>query len=138
MNQYEKINYVEFPSRDLSLTKRFFSKAFQWSFEDYGPESTAFLGAGLDGGFYAADQVPTPASGAALIVFYSEDLDATQSKVEAAGGTIVKATFAFPCGRRFHFAEPSGNEFSAWSDRALYVISKPKIVTSSCWSGICV
>jgi len=25
--------------------------------------------------------------------------------------------FDFPGGRRFHFIEPSGNEFAVWSDR---------------------
>lgn len=28
MNQHEKINYVEFPSRNLALSKAFFEKAF--------------------------------------------------------------------------------------------------------------
>ena len=38
------------------------------------------------------------------------------AKVEAAGGSVVKPTFPFPGGRRFHFADPSGNEFGVWSD----------------------
>lgn len=42
MNHHEKINYVEFSSRDLSSTKHFFSQALGWSFEDFGPEYTAF------------------------------------------------------------------------------------------------
>jgi hypothetical protein len=37
-------------------------------------------------------------------------------KVEAAGGEILQPIYAFPGGRRFHFAEPSGNEFAVWSD----------------------
>ena len=42
MNKHEKINYVEFPSKNLEKTKIFFTKAFGWSFIDYGPEYTAF------------------------------------------------------------------------------------------------
>lgn len=38
----EKINYLEFPSRDLAKTKAFFSTVFNWTFTDYGPEYTAF------------------------------------------------------------------------------------------------
>ncbi|MDZ7645223.1 MAG: hypothetical protein U5K76_14090 [Woeseiaceae bacterium] len=55
-------------------------------------------------------------NGSALVIFYSSDLEATQEKVEKAGGRIVQPIFAFPGGRRFHFLEPSGNEFSVWSD----------------------
>lgn len=32
------------------------------------------------------------------------------------GGKIVKDTFDFPGGRRFHFTDPSGNEFAVWSE----------------------
>jgi len=49
MNVHEKINYVEFPAKDLPATKAFFKKAFGWSFEDYGPDYTAFSNQGLDG-----------------------------------------------------------------------------------------
>ena len=48
--------------------------------------------------------------------FYGDRLEETQSKVEKAGGRIVKPIFAFPGGRRFHFAEPSGNEFGVWGE----------------------
>lgn len=117
MNEHEKINYVEFPAKDIPATKRFFSEVFSWSFQDYGPEYSAFSDQGIDGGFYQADLSSSTSNGAALIVFYSEDLEATQLKIEKAGGKIVKPIFAFPGGRRFHFLEPSGNEFAVWSDK---------------------
>ncbi|TLD70799.1 VOC family protein [Phragmitibacter flavus] len=117
MNNHEKINYVELPSRDLEQTKKFFIEAFGWSFEDYGPAYCAFSDQGLDGGFFQSDQASTTTTGAALIVFYSERLEETQAKVEAAGGTIIKPIFSFPGGRRFHFTEPSQNEFAVWSDK---------------------
>ncbi len=118
MSQHAKINYVEFPARDLEATKQFFSRAFGWSFVDYGPEYCAFSDAGLDGGFYQSALAASTATGSALIVLYSEDLEATQARIEAAGGQIVKAIFEFPGGRRFHFSEPSGNEFAVWSERS--------------------
>ena len=46
----------------------------------------------------------------------SEDPTATVSAGVAAGGRIVKPTFSFPGGRRFHFADPSNNELSVWSE----------------------
>jgi predicted enzyme related to lactoylglutathione lyase len=116
MNEHEKLNYVEFASADLQATKAFFEKAFNWSFVDYGPEYTAFSGQGLDGGFFKADLCSSTAHGAALLVFYSKDLEGTLAKVSKAGGTIVKPIFDFPGGRRFHFTEPSGNELAVWSD----------------------
>ena len=116
MLQHEKLNYVEFPAKDLEQTKSFFENAFNWSFVDYGPDYTAFSNQGLDGGFFKADTSSLTENGAALLVFYSADLEATQQKVAGAGGTIVKPIFSFPGGRRFHFTEPSGNEFAVWSD----------------------
>lgn len=116
MPVHEKLDYVEFPARDLVQTKRFFEQAFAWSFTDYGPDYTAFSGQGLDGGFFRADLQARCEQGSALLVFYSENLEQTQDKVIAAGGSIVKSVFSFPGGRRFHFAEPSGNEFAVWSE----------------------
>lgn len=116
MFQNEKFNYVEFAASDLSSTKAFFEKAFGWSFVDYGPEYTAFSDQGLDGGFFKADLCSTTANGAALLVFYSNNLENTLSKIIEADGKIIKPIFDFPGGRRFHFTEPSGNEFAVWSD----------------------
>lgn len=118
MPAHEKINYVEYPARNLEATKAFFTTAFGWAFEDYGPDYAAFSGQGLDGGFFRADMAARADQGSALIVFYSERLEETLAKVEAAGGTVVKPIFEFPGGRRFHFTEPSGNEFAVWSHPA--------------------
>ena len=115
----EKIDYVEFPARNITATKTFFTRVFGWSFEDYGPEYTAFTDEGLNGGFFKADQASLTANGAALIVFYSQNLEATMAKIEQAGGKIVKPIFEFPGGRRLHFTEPSGNEFAVWSDQGM-------------------
>jgi uncharacterized protein len=118
MLEHEKINYVEFPARNLKATKAFFEAAFGWSFVDYGPDYVAFSDQGLDGGFFKSDLAASTARGSALIVVYSERLEETQSKVERAGGRILKPIYAFPGGRRFHFAEPSGNEFAVWGEPA--------------------
>ena len=116
MHEHEKINYVEFPSKDLAATKTFFTTVFGWSFTDYGPDYTAFSNEGIDGGFFKSDQTVSTDNGSALIVFYSKDLEQTQAKIEAAGGSIIKPIFSFPGGRRFHFADPNGNEYAVWSD----------------------
>jgi hypothetical protein len=66
--------------------------------------------------FYQADLKTREADGGALLIFYSNDLEGSYKKVEQAGGKITKQIFSFPGGRRFHFHEPSGNEFAVWSD----------------------
>jgi len=55
MNKHETINYIEFPSKDLEKTKRFFKDVFGWSFQDFGESYTAFSDQGLDGGFYQSE-----------------------------------------------------------------------------------
>ena len=55
-------------------------------------------------------------SGSPLIVLYSSDLEETKKAVEASGGEIVKEIFIFPGGRRFHFADTTGNEYAVWSE----------------------
>jgi predicted enzyme related to lactoylglutathione lyase len=118
MRQHEKINYVEYPSRDIQATRQFFQQAFGWTFEDYGPDYIAFANQGLDGGFFRADAAARTDNGSALIVFYSADLSATLEKVRAADAEVIKPIFSFPGGRRFHFLEPGGNEFAVWSEPA--------------------
>lgn len=116
MPTHEKINYVEYPARDLGATKRFFQEAFGWVFEDYGPDYVAFSDQGLDGGFFKSELAARTSEGSALVILYSNHLEDTLAKVVAAGGEVVKPIFSFPGGRRFHFTEPSGNELAVWSE----------------------
>ncbi len=116
MNIHEKINYVEFPAKDINSVKEFFTAAFDWTFTDYGPDYTAFENQGLDGGFFTSDLTTSTKDGSALIVFYSNTLEKTQAKIDKAGGTIIQEIFTFPGGRRFHFTDPNGNEYAVWSD----------------------
>jgi predicted enzyme related to lactoylglutathione lyase len=88
---------------------------FDWEFVDYGPEYTAFSNAGIDGGFFKSGLNVSTDTGSVLIVFYSDALEQTLKKITAAGGSVVKPIFEFPGGRRFHFADPNGNEFAVWS-----------------------
>ena len=92
--KHEKINYVEFPAKDIERTKAFFAAAFGWSFVDYGPDYAAFSDQGLDGGFYRSGLQATTDRGSALIVLYSDRLEETQAKVEHAGGKIARRIFS--------------------------------------------
>lgn len=109
------MSYIEMPSKDLAVTKAFYTAAFAWRFEDYGDTYCAILNAGVDGGFYLAETAMQSANGSALIVLYSDDLPAVQNKILAAGGKVTVETFAFPGGCRFHFTDPCGNELAVWA-----------------------
>ena len=53
---------------------------------------------------------------APLIVLKSDDLEAALAHIEACGGRISQAIYAFPGGRRFEFVEPSGIAMAVWSE----------------------
>ena len=109
MREDGKLDYLELRGGDLAATKGFYAKAFGWSFTDYGPEYAAF-DQGLEGGFFqGGDTQPLP-------VLYAKDLEAMVDKVKAAGGKVLRPIFAFPGGRRFHFADPASNELAVWSE----------------------
>ncbi|MEX2363909.1 MAG: VOC family protein, partial [Balneolaceae bacterium] len=104
------------PAKDMDATKAFFSTVFGWRFVDYGPDYIAVQDAGLDAGFYRSELTARTDDGSALVILYSSDLGKTADDVEKGGGSIIKPTFSFPGGRRFHFSDPNGNEFAVWSD----------------------
>ena len=109
-----RMDYIEFPAADIAAVKGFYTSVFGWVFTDYGPDYTSFSDGRLSGGFYRAAGVH---GGAPLVVIFATELEAMESKVKKAGAKIVKETFSFPGGRRFHFADPCGNELAVWSDR---------------------
>lgn len=113
MHTHHAIDYIELTVRDLAAAKRFYQGAFGWVFNDYGPEYAGIQGEGRElGGLH---QTADLRQGGPLVILYSTDLDASVAAVKAAGGKIVAAPYDFPGGRRFHFADPSGNELAVWS-----------------------
>lgn len=128
MRETGKINYVEIPTTDIQLSKKFFSAAFGWSFVDYGPDYVAIENAGLDGGFYTSKQPAITQNGSVLVVLYSNDLEETLNKVVSEGGKIVQDIFSFPGGRRFHFNDLTGNEFAVWSELNNYGLKVHRLV----------
>lgn len=109
-----RVDYVEIPVVDVGKAKQFYQKVFEWEFTDYGPDYTSFADGRLSGGLR---KVERQAGSGILVVFYARDLNAMHARVTQAGGRIVQETHEFPGGRRFHFADPSGNELAVWSDR---------------------
>ncbi len=108
-----RIDYIELGVPDLEKAKRFYEAVFGWTFTDYGPDYTSFADGRLAGGFFKAEAAQP---GGALVIIYAVDLEQVEEDVVAHGGTIVKETFDFPGGRRFHFRDPSGYELAVWSE----------------------
>ncbi len=109
-----RIDYVEFSTSNMEESKRFYSNVFGWTFTDYGPDYASFSDGRLSGGLTLVADVT---AGGPLVVVYAADLESLVSQVKKSGGRIVREVFEFPGGRRFHFADPSGNELAAWSDQ---------------------
>lgn len=107
------INYIELHVSGVPAAKKFYGDAFDWEFQDYGPDYAAFSRAGVDGGLTSGE---SSTSGAPLVILYASKLEEAQARVEKAGGKIVKPIFSFPGGRRFHFKDPAGNELAIWGE----------------------
>jgi len=105
-----RLNYLELPVADTARAKAFYAAAFGWAFADFGPTYAATTSGDTDLGFQADASEKTAA---ALPVIEVDDLEAAEEAIWSAGGTITKATFAFPGGRRFHFRDVDGHELAA-------------------------
>lgn len=104
-----KIAYLELPAQNIAASKSFYSNLFGWTFQDWGPTYAAFSESGTEGGLNAD---PAERTAAPLAVVESNDLEATEQAILAAGGKITLPIFSFPGGRRFHFTDPAGNELA--------------------------
>ena len=108
--KHHTIGYIELTATDLGAAKDFYSAAFGWQFNDYGPDYAGIVspdGHGEVGGLNGTGDGTVGAS--PLVLLHSDDLDASEAAVKAAGGTIATAPFEYPGGRRFHFTDPVGN-----------------------------
>ena len=110
---HHTIDYVEITVSDIAAAKAFYGRAFGWTLTDYGPD---YVGIGGDGKEQGGLTLGAPIGGGPLVIVYSDDLEGTLEAVTDAGGRIVQPIFSFPGGRRFHFADPAGNELAVWSE----------------------
>jgi predicted enzyme related to lactoylglutathione lyase len=109
---HHAIDYLEITVTDVAEAKRFYGAAFDWQFNDYGPEYAGIKGEGREVGGFRQDA--TVRAGGPLVILYSKNLEDSVAKVRAAGGKILQPPYEFPGGRRFHFSDPAGNELAVW------------------------
>ena len=119
LHRHHSVDYIEIPVVDVAAAKQFYGSAFGWTFNDYGPDYAGIQDLARPktevGGLAKTDAVR---AGGPLVLLFSEDLDASVAAVTAAGGRSVDGPYDFPGGRRFHVADPSGNELGVWAERS--------------------
>lgn len=114
-NTHHAIDYIELAAPGLAAAKTFYADAFGWAFNDYGPEYAGIVAPGGEGEMGGLNPARSAGPGLPLVIIYSDNLDATLQAVRAAGGRITEEPYEFPGGRRFHFADPGGNELAVWA-----------------------
>ena len=118
MNQtHHVIDYIELSVVDLAASRAFYERAFGWEFNDYGPEYAGIRAPSGEGEVGGLGVGRTPGPGGSLVLLYSDDLDASVTAVQAAGGAVTEGPYDFPGGRRFLFTDNSGNELGVWASR---------------------
>jgi predicted enzyme related to lactoylglutathione lyase len=105
-----RLCFVELPVGAIQPVKDFYAQVFAFSMTDFGPTYACTMSGDVDLGLQAdVDEAPH----SPLPVIQVDSLDDTEVLVRQSGGTITKAAFGFPGGRRFHFRDPGGNELAA-------------------------
>jgi predicted enzyme related to lactoylglutathione lyase len=105
-----RVCFVELPVGAIAPAKAFYAAAFGYQMSEFGPTYACTMSGEVDLGLQADAHEATAAP---LAVIRVESLEGTEQRVRRAGGTVTKAPFAFPGGRRFHFRDPAGNELAA-------------------------
>jgi predicted enzyme related to lactoylglutathione lyase len=105
------IDYVELAVDDLERAKAFYGAALGWTFNDYGPEYAGIQHPRQPGEEFGGLFQTTPSTRGEGVqaLARTDDAEAALASVLAAGGRVVAELQPYPGGRRFTFADPSGN-----------------------------
>ena len=105
------IDYIELPVDDLGQAKAFYAKALGWTFNDYGPDYAGIQDPRTPGQEFGGLNPRTPPSRGegVLALVRTDSVEDTLASVLDAGGRIQVELHEYPGGRRFTFADPSGN-----------------------------
>jgi uncharacterized protein len=103
-----RINLIELPAKNYEATKAFYTSAFGWELSDFGSFACTMsedCGIGIQGDL-------TEATRSLVAVIDVDDIEHAADVIAQQGGTITKPIHEIPGGKRFHFADPSGNELA--------------------------
>jgi len=110
MSHKHFITHIEFSSKDLAETKKFYRDVFEWKISDF-PEmnySTFEAEGGSGGGFTPiSDEYP---AGRVLVYINTPDIKETLERIRAAGGIVIMDGYDIPgVGKMAMFNDPTGN-----------------------------
>ena len=104
------ITHIEFSTRDLEESKKFYSDVFEWKIQDFPGMNYATFEAegGTGGGFSPVSEETLP--GSTLVYINTPELEKTLQKIRSAGGTILLDGYDIAgVGRMATFRDPTGN-----------------------------
>ena len=105
---HHALDYVEIAQRHVAAAKDFYGSAFGWQFNDYGPDYAGIRSSDGEREVGGLNGTTEPSPGGPMVLLWSDDLDATVTAVEAAGGTVVTPPFEFPGGAGSTSQTPAG------------------------------
>lgn len=106
-----EIDYFEIPVANAKTTSTFFTKAFGFGSQAYGEGYIEVRDGGVLGGLNGD---PDDRSTAPLLGIRTDDIEAAEKAIVAAGGKITKPVYGFPGGKRMFFTEPGGAELMVY------------------------
>jgi len=114
----KEIGHIELVSKDLTATKKFYSKLFGWKFEMFGDGYAMFKTSkkGVGGGFMLGKKVKT---GSTTLYVNVDTIPAMQQKAKSLGGLILKKLKAIGGGMGYWgtIGDPHGNVIGLWSPK---------------------
>ena len=114
-----KICYLEIPTSDVARSVAFYQKVFGWKTRTRGDGHIAFDdGVGEVSGSWAQGRKPMSEAGL-LIYIMVDDMQATLTRVTAAGGEIAQPVGADAPEITARFRDPGGNILGLYQERSL-------------------
>ncbi|HEX9117384.1 MAG TPA: VOC family protein [Anaerolineae bacterium] len=108
--------HIEIPAADRQKAAEFYGKAFDWTFEDYGPPMnyTTFRTGNIGGGFPELGDDYKP--GDVIVYIGSDDIEADLRRIESLGGKTVMPKMEIPeTGWFALFTDPTGNKLALFT-----------------------
>lgn len=110
-----KIVHIELPSRDLEVSRKFYSDLFHWKFEPQPsvPNYLMWEAGDLGGGFALVSE---PIVGGVVLYLQVDDIAAKLDQIDAAGGKRLCDEYALPENYGFsaEFTDPHGNKLGLY------------------------
>jgi predicted enzyme related to lactoylglutathione lyase len=109
-----EVVHIEFPSKDMDRSQRFWSGLFGWTFSDSGMPGMDYRMARTGEASGVALMEDQDASGHATYYFACDDIDASSAKVRELGGSASEKTPVPTHGWFAACVDSEGTNFRLW------------------------